>query len=140
VTISAERVFIDTGAFIALAEHRDPEHERARAAWESMTRSRARLHTSVLVLAETFTFIDRRGSREAALRWRESLGTGPTIDVLDCTASQIDRAWSWLHRKEFHKLGIVDACSFVLMQERKIRVAFAFDSHFAIAGFRYAHE
>jgi predicted nucleic acid-binding protein len=140
VISAAERVFIDTGAFVALAERRDPEHERARAAWESLTRSRARLPTSVLVVAETFTFIDRRGSREAALRRRESLRTGPTIDVLDCTAAHLERAWSWLHRKELHKLGIVDACSFVLMQERKIRVAFAFDSHFAIAGFRYAHE
>jgi predicted nucleic acid-binding protein len=140
VRLAGERVFVDTGAFVALAERRDPEHERARGAWETMTRSRVRLYTSVLVLAETFTFIDRRGSREAAIRWRESLRTAPTIEVLDCTAAHVERAWSWLHRKEFHKLGIVDACSFVLMQERKLRVAFAFDSHFAIAGFRYAHE
>jgi len=137
---AAERVFIDTGAFVALAERRDPDHDRACAAWESMTRSRARLCTSVLVVAETFPFIDRRGSREAALRWRASLSTGPTIEMLDCTASHIERAWSWLDRREFHKLGIVDACSFVLMQERKLRVAFAFDSHFAIAGFRYVHD
>lgn len=137
---AAERVFIDTGAFVALAERRDPEHERARAAWELLTRSRARLCTSVLVVAETFTFIDRRGSREAALRWRDSLRAGPNIDILDCRASHVERAWAWLHRKELHKLGMVDACSFVLMQEGKIGTAFAFDSHFAVAGFRYVHE
>jgi predicted nucleic acid-binding protein len=33
-------------------------------------------------------------------------------------------------------LSAVDAISFVLMAQRRIRVAFAFDSHFAAAGFR----
>ncbi len=36
----------------------------------------------------------------------------------------------------FHQLSAVDALSFVLMAERRIRVAFAFDGHFATAGFR----
>ncbi len=35
-----------------------------------------------------------------------------------------------------HKLSTVDALSFVLMTQRRIRLAFAFDSHFAAAGFR----
>jgi predicted nucleic acid-binding protein len=33
-------------------------------------------------------------------------------------------------------LSAVDAVSFVLMTEHRIRVAFAFDVHFSTAGFR----
>ena len=42
----------------------------------------------------------------------------------------------YFERTDLHKLSAVDAVSFVLMAERRIRVAFAFDSHFATAGFR----
>ncbi len=39
--------------------------------------------------------------------------------------------------KEFRRLSLVDATSFVLMREHRIRTAFAFDIHFSIAGVRY---
>lgn len=134
---SGERVFVDTGAWIALAETRDPEHERARAGWGILGQGRARPVTSVLVVAETFTFIDRRGSRASALRWRDSVASIESLQILDVSAKHLAKAWAWLERKDLHKLGIVDATSFVLMNEHKIRVAFAFDTHFAIAGYRY---
>jgi predicted nucleic acid-binding protein len=46
-------------------------------------------------------------------------------------------AWGWLDQKKFHKLGPVDATSFVVMRRRRCRIAFAFDIHFGVAGFRY---
>ncbi|MSO34839.1 MAG: hypothetical protein EXQ50_12155 [Acidobacteria bacterium] len=48
----------------------------------------------------------------------------------------LERAWPYFERTDLHKLSAVDALSFVLMAERRIRVAFAFDAHFATAGFR----
>ena len=39
-------------------------------------------------------------------------------------------------RPDFHKRSAVDALSFVLMAQRRIRVGFAFDGYFATAGFR----
>ncbi len=45
------------------------------------------------------------------------------------------------HRDRYtdtHKLGWVDAASFVIMRKHKLRVAFSFDTHFAAAGFRLA--
>jgi hypothetical protein len=50
---SPESVFIDTGAWIALAIVRDPLHTRARPAWEALERRRARLVTSVPVVSPT---------------------------------------------------------------------------------------
>jgi predicted nucleic acid-binding protein len=48
----------------------------------------------------------------------------------------LEEAWPYFQRRDLHKLSAVDATSFVLMSHEKIRTAFAFDHHFAMAGFR----
>jgi predicted nucleic acid-binding protein len=45
-------------------------------------------------------------------------------------------AWRYFNQPGLHKLSAVDATSFVLMEREGLRVAFAFDHHFASAGFR----
>jgi len=129
-------VFVDTGAWIALAEVLDPYHERALAQWERLRRGGIRLSTSVAVVLETFTFLDRRGSRELALRWKDGLAAVGRLEVVECRAADLDAAWAYFDRKELHKLSLVDALSFVIMRRRGIHSAFAFDTHFAAAGFR----
>jgi predicted nucleic acid-binding protein len=133
-----ERVFVDSGAWIALAVVRDPLHERAREIWDELVRVGARLHTSTAVVLETFTYLDRKGSRDLAERWLASLEGVPRLAVLDFASTDLRAAAKHLNRKELHKLGLVDALSFVLMQRHRIRCAFAFDTHFVAAGFRVA--
>jgi predicted nucleic acid-binding protein len=58
-----DSVYVDTGAWIALALTRDPLHERAQEAWHHLVESGARLYTSVPVVIETFTFLDRNTAR-----------------------------------------------------------------------------
>ena len=74
-----EAVFVDTGAWIALAVSRDPLHARAREQWEILEGAGARLHTSVAVVLETFTFLARNTARDVAwhgrTRWRRSPGS-----------------------------------------------------------------
>jgi predicted nucleic acid-binding protein len=87
---------------------------------------------------ETFTFLDRNAARAVALTWKTSLDAVPRLKVLPCTPRELERAWAYMERPDLHKLSAVDAVSFVLMTDRRIRTAFAFDSHFAAAGFRMA--
>jgi uncharacterized protein len=130
------RVFVDTGAWIALAECRDPYHERAVLFWTAANRQGTRFFTSVPVALETFTFLDRRGSREVALTWCDSLKIIPRFEILVCTPADLDAAWQLLSRKDHQRVSLVDATSFILMRKERIRTAFAFDTHFAAAGFR----
>lgn len=133
---SGDPVYVDTGAWIALALNRDPLHARARAAWHEVLGAGARLQTSVPVVLETFTFMDRNAGRKVALAWKDSLATVPHLKVLPATLKDLNQAWAYFERSDLHKLSAVDAISFVLMTERRIKLAFAFDSHFATAGFR----
>ena len=133
---TGELVFVDTGAWIALALTRDPLHARARATWEQLLGAGVRFHTSVPIVLETFTFLDRNAARDVAIAWKDSLPTVPHLKVLPATAKDLEQARPYFERPDLHKLSAVDAVSFVLMAQRRIRMAFAFDSHFATAGFR----
>lgn len=133
-----EWVFVDTGAWIALALSRDPLHSRAREVWTSLEGAGARLLTSVPVILETFTFLDRNTQRDVALSWRDSLADVSGLRILTVTPADLEEAWPYFQRRDLHKLSAVDATSFVLMSHEKIRTAFTFDHHFAMAGFRLA--
>lgn len=133
-----EVVFVDSGAWIALALTRDPLHNAARAAWDNLQAQAAKLHTSVPVVIETFTFLERNATRDVALRWKDSFSAGKMTKILPCELRDLDQSWEYSKRPDLHKLSAVDATSFVIMKRSRIRVAFAFDHHFAMAGFRLA--
>ena len=133
-----EAVFVDSGAWIALALSRDPLHQRAGEQWERLAGAGAKLHTSVPVVIETFTFLDRNANRDVALAWKESLGRLRGLTILPCELRDLEQSWAYFRRTDLHKLSAVDATSFVIMKRARIRLAFAFDHHFATVGFRLA--
>ena len=131
-----EAVFVDTGAWIALALSRDPLHGQAREHWDLLQRAGAKLHTSVPVVIETFTFLDRKASRDVALTWKDAISKPGVTRILPCEMRDLEQSWEYFRRKDLHKLSAVDATSFVIMKRARIRLAYAFDHHFAVAGFR----
>jgi len=131
-----ERVFVDSGAWIALALTRDPLHRRAREVWAELLDHGTQLFTSVPVVLETFTFLDRNADRDVALAWKLSLGELDSFEILECGLKELERSWKWFSRRDLHKLSAVDATSFSIMKRARIGGAFAFDHHFAAAGFR----
>jgi uncharacterized protein len=131
-----ESAFVDSGAWIALALVRDPLHSQARAQWEILRSAGAKLHTSVPIVIETFTFLERNASRDVALVWKESIYRHGTVRILPCSLKDLEQAWEYFRRTDLHKLSAVDATSFVIMERAQIRLAFTFDHHFSIVGFR----
>ena len=131
-----EAAFVDSGAWIALALSRDPLHRQAREQWEVLHRAGARLHTSIPVVIETFTFLERNANRDVALAWRESIYRPGTVGILPCELRDLDQSLEYFRRADLHKLSAVDATSFTIMKRSRIRLAFTFDHHFSIVGFR----
>lgn len=98
--------------------------------------SAAKLHTSVPVVIETFTFLDRNANRDVALAWKESVYKPGTLKILACELRDLEKSWEYFRRTDLYKLSAVDATSFAIMTRARIRLAFAFDHHFSVAGFR----
>jgi uncharacterized protein len=131
-----EAAFVDSGAWIALALSRDPHHAQAREQWDLLHGAGAKLHTSVPVVIETFTFLDRSANRDVALMWKESIYSLGTLKILPCDLYDLEQSWDYFRRADLYKLSAVDATSFAIMKRAKIRLAYAFDHHFAVVGFR----
>jgi predicted nucleic acid-binding protein len=131
-----QAVFVDSGAWIALALVRDPLHAQARAQWDRLQAAGAKLHTSVPVVIETFTFLDRNANRDVALAWKQSIYGPGVVRMLPCELADLERSWDYFRRADLHKLSAVDATSFAIMKRAGIRIAYTFDYHFAAAGFR----
>jgi uncharacterized protein len=131
-----QAVFVDSGAWIALALSRDPLHGRSREAWDVLQGAGAKLHTSVPVLIETFTFLDRNANRQVALAWKEAVYKRGMVRILPCELRDLQQSWEYFRRSDMHKLSAVDATSFAIMKRARIRFAYAFDHHFAVVGFR----
>jgi predicted nucleic acid-binding protein len=55
---------------------------------------------------------------------------------LPCEPRDLEQSWEYFQRPDLHKLSAVDATSFVIMKRARIRLAFTFDRHFSVVGFR----
>jgi predicted nucleic acid-binding protein len=88
------------------------------------------------VAIETFTFLDRNANRDVALAWKDAVYKGSKVKILPCELRDLEQAWGYFRRPGLHKLSAVDATSFAIMKRAQIRIAYTFDHHFGVAGFR----
>jgi predicted nucleic acid-binding protein len=90
----------------------------------------------VPVVLETFTFLDRNANRDVAIAWKESIHAPGLVKILPCELRDLEQSWAYFRRADLHRLSAVDATSFAIMKRAQLRLAFTFDHHFAVAGFR----
>jgi predicted nucleic acid-binding protein len=127
-------VFLDTGAFVALRNRAEREHEAARETLAALVADRAQLLTSNYVFSETYTALLVRVGREEAIRWGQRFRSGAAIELVRIDEPLEERAWSILESHADKLWSHVDATSFALMEREAITEAFAFDHHFAQRG------
>ena len=96
----------------------------------------SKLHTSIPVVIESFTFLERNANRDVAMAWKDSIYKPGLVKILPCELRDLEQSWEHFRRRELHKLSAVDATSFTIMKRARIRLAFTFDHHFAMAGYR----
>ena len=134
---ATRQVFVDTGAFVALAIDRDEHGPRAREIARRLTQGRYDLITSNFVVAEVHAFVLVRAGRDIALRTlREIESPGRTI--IRVNEGHELRARDILTRYHDKDFTLVDAMSFAVMERLGISTAFAFDHHFQQFGFQLA--
>ena len=63
------KVFIDSGAFIALIDERDPLHKASQAFYKSLTKRAIPLITSLMVISETYTWLRYHVGYDSAVRF-----------------------------------------------------------------------
>jgi predicted nucleic acid-binding protein len=123
------KAFLDTGAFLALADEDDRYHAAAKSTYTDLLQSKAHLLTSDFVLSETYTLIRFKVGHQAAVEFMKRLDrTG--IKVLRVSEAIEQTAKAIFVRYDDKDFSFVDCTSFALIDHHQLDHVFAFDGHF----------
>ena len=128
-------VFADAGYWIALWNPADALHARALAATDSL--DDAQVVTSLPVLFEAVDYFSRRGARgrQAVAGAAQALLSSPNVEVVPETSELFDAALQRYADRPDQRWSLTDCASFLVMEERGITEALAYDRDFEQAGF-----
>jgi predicted nucleic acid-binding protein len=129
--------FADTSWWVAWSLPGDSRHADALALLNHLGAAEQVLTTN-LIVGETWTFLRRKDGHPTALAFFDRvrlLDEQTKLTVHRVTAEQEAKAWGWLRRHDERAYSFVDATSFRVMRDRRLREALAFDQDFAAAGF-----
>lgn len=87
------------------------------------------------MIAESYIILRLALGHAAAMAFLDHLRASTRIECIYVTADLEAEAIAILRRYADQEFSLTDAVSFALMQRRGLTTAFAFDTHFATAGF-----
>ncbi|MGH7313595.1 MAG: type II toxin-antitoxin system VapC family toxin [Candidatus Rokuibacteriota bacterium] len=129
------RLFVDSGAWIALRSQRDQHHAEADRLFRHALQRRIPLITTNLVIAETHRLTLFRVGIQAALRALERIDASTSVMIHFPTADDHAAARRWLERMAPRPITYTDAVSFAVMEATACKHVLGFDQDFAAAGF-----
>lgn len=122
-----EPVFVDTGAWFALVVPSDPNHARA-VGW--LTANPRPLLTTDYIVDETLTLLRARGERTRALEIGDEFFNGNLAAVYRLADDDVQKAWEVFRDFDDKDWSFTDCTSKVVIEQMRIKTAFAFDRHF----------
>ena len=94
-----------------------------------------RLVSTTYVFDETVTYLNSRGLHASAVKVSGRLLASPSVELLHVGENLFRKAFDLLEGRPDKRYSLTDCASFVMMRERGISTAFAFDRHFEQEGF-----
>ncbi len=124
------KLFVDTGAFIALTDADDANHNAAAAFYRSSKEKGTRFVTTDFVACETMNYLRSRISHQVAVLFRENLKKSGFIEIVRVTPSIEEAAFVIFKQYIDKDFSFTDCTSFSIMRSLGLKKAFAFDKHF----------
>lgn len=131
------KVFVDTGAFCALAIPHDQNNPKAKSIHAKFQERKAILYTSDYVLDETYTLLKMRGSHTTAVKFMNEI-QNTHINIIRITEDIETAAKAMFRKFDDKRLSFTDCTSFAVINHLGIKAVFAFDDHFRYHP--YAHH
>jgi hypothetical protein len=127
-----QAIFLDTSYLLALIRKKDTQHEAALAASANHP---GPFITTDLVLVEFANCLSQPPYRATAVAIIEKIRSDRNTSVISFDSEGMEKALALYKRRLDKAWGLVDCFSFVVMKERRLKVALCFDEHFKQAGF-----
>lgn len=125
------RVLVDTGAWYALVDRKDPDHARVHAC---LTEYRGRLVTTDYIGDEAITLLRYRVGWKIACTFGEQLFDGNVASLIELTPKDKKNAWKIFRQDSDKSFSFTDCTSFALMDRLRIPSAVAIDRDFRAYG------
>ena len=128
-------LFADSGYWIALLFSRDQLHERAREVAAGL--GSVAIVTTQMALAEALNHLAGEGERlrNLAAQTVRELEVRPDVKIVPQTDAQFKAALKRYAARSDQRWSLTDCASFLVMEERNISEALAYDRDFEQAGF-----
>jgi predicted nucleic acid-binding protein len=124
-------IFVDTSAIYALADRADKNHAAAKRQFDAILARGESLLLHNYIVVESLALLQHRLGLAAASAFAKSLRSFEVEWISGDLHETATRRWLAGKRG----LSFVDHVSFVVMKQREIEVAFAFDGDFEDEGF-----
>ena len=129
-------VFADTSGWANAFVKTEPYHTEASTLVKQWQQNNRGVVTTNYVLSELITlFIRLRVPRAKGLNYIKALHSVDWIEIIHVDKSLDEKAWELLADRLDKQWSLVDAVSFVIMQDRGITEALTEDHHFEQANF-----
>lgn len=127
------RIFVDTGAWMALEIKNDQYHPRARTYYQTATKSRTLFFTNDYVLDEVYTRLIYDFHLKQAREFHQQILSAVDkrqLVLLEVGDKDRKLAWLMLDKYSDHKLSFTDATIIAQVTELHLDEIFTFDRHF----------
>ncbi len=128
-------LFVDTGAWMAMADATDPAHLGSRRARDECLHARGILLTTDYIMDEALTLIRMRLGLRAASDWWHQIEGSSRLRWEWIDPTRADKARTWFFQRKDKDFSFTDCTSFVVMTELRVRRALTTDHHFRQGGF-----
>jgi predicted nucleic acid-binding protein len=132
--MARSNVFVDSCAFVALANSRDQHYEAAVDIFTAQL-PKAHLHTSDYVLDEVVTLLNARCGRTAAVDALDRIMGTRLVELIVIDRPTLERAAERYRSCSVREASFTDVTSCVLLDQLETREVFSFDGHFRKLGY-----
>lgn len=128
-------VFVDTGYFVALLNHRDDLHSRAVSLAQEWEKTNRAAVTTEAVLIELGNFFARSPLRRTVVAAIRQVRQAGGFEVVVCDSTLLERSLTRYATHHDKSWSLTDCLSMEVMLDASCHEAATPDHHFAQAGF-----
>lgn len=132
------KVFIDTGAWYALKNRNDPDHDNVVSFFKQLPSAGIICYTSDYVIDESITLTRMRlNNHQVASALAKELLSETAAKTIYAAPHYLPRALQIFIKYSDQGFSFTDCTSFAIMEELQIEEALAFDRHFTFEAFGF---
>lgn len=130
-----EKVFVDTGAFVARYLKKDNLHTKSLSLWLKIEKASIQCVVSPLIIHEVATLLSRRANPLFAAEKIRSIYLSSRFRILRSDTDMEMDALKIMEKYADLPLSYADAVTIAMMREYNIKRIFSFDGDFTVTGF-----